>query len=110
MLAIGLTLVVVSSALGAVVPWLLRSGIDALAAREPVRRVTGVAAGIVGVALVGGALRFWMREVLNGLSRYIEYDLRQDLFAHLTTLDPAYFARTRTGDVMARLTNDLSAV
>jgi ATP-binding cassette, subfamily B, multidrug efflux pump len=110
MLAVGLTLVVVSSALGAVVPWLLRSGIDALAAHEPVRHVTVTAAGILGVALVGGALRFWMREVLNGLSRYIEYDLRQDLFVHLTTLDPAYFARTRTGDVMARLTNDLSAV
>ena len=51
-----------------------------------------------------------MREMLNGLSRYIEYDLRQDLFVHLTRLDDAYFARMRTGDLMARLTNDLSAV
>jgi ATP-binding cassette subfamily B protein len=110
MLVAGLVLVVVSSALGAVVPWLLRAGIDALQKHEPVRRVTLIAGGIVAVALVGGALRFWMREILNGLSRYIEYDLRQDLFAHLTTLDPGYFARTRTGDIMARLTNDLSAV
>jgi ATP-binding cassette subfamily B protein len=55
-------------------------------------------------------LRFWMREILNGLSRHIEYDLRQVLFAHLTTLDQGYFARVRTGDLMARLTNDLSAV
>jgi ATP-binding cassette subfamily B multidrug efflux pump len=110
MLVTGLGLVVVSSALGSVVPWLLRSGIDALQGRAPVRQVTLIAGGIVAVALIGGALRFWMREILNGLSRYIEYDLRQDLFAHLTTLDPAYFARTRTGDIMARLTNDLSAV
>jgi ATP-binding cassette subfamily B multidrug efflux pump len=110
MLVTGLVLVVVSSALGSVVPWLLRAGVDALQQREPVRRVTMIAGGIVAVALVGGALRFWMREILNGLSRYIEYDLRQDLFAHLTTLDPAYFARTRTGDIMARLTNDLGAV
>jgi ATP-binding cassette, subfamily B, multidrug efflux pump len=110
MLVTGLVLVVVSSALGSVVPWLLRSGIDALQGRGPVRQVTLIAAGIVAVALVGGALRFWMREILNGLSRNIEYDLRQDLFAHLTTLDAAYFARTRTGDIMARLTNDLSAV
>ena len=110
MLIGGLALVIVSSALGAVVPWLLRSGIDALLARESLRHVAPVAAGIVGIALVGGALRFWMREVLNGLSRYIEYDLRQALFTHLTTLDPGYFARTRTGDIMARLTNDLSAV
>lgn len=110
MLAAGLTLVVVSSALGSVVPWLLRAGIDDLLARAPLARVALIAGGIVGIALVGGALRFWMREVLNGLSRYIEYDLRQALFTHLTTLDPGYFARTRTGDVMARLTNDLSAV
>jgi ATP-binding cassette subfamily B protein len=69
-----------------------------------------IAAGIVAVALLGGALRYWMREMLNGLSRYIEYDLRQALFVHLTRLDGAYFARMRTGDLMARLTNDLSAV
>lgn len=110
MLLAGLALVIVSSALGAVVPWLLRAGIDALLARAPLRRVATFGAGIVGIALAGGALRFWMREVLNGLSRHIEYDLRQALFAHLTTLDPGYFARTRTGDLMARLTNDLSAV
>ena len=110
MLVSGLALVVGASALGSVVPWLLRSGVDALAAREPVRQVTRVGLGIVGVALVGGAMRYWMRELLNGLSRHIEYDLRQDMFAHITTLDPGYFARTRTGDLMARLTNDLAAV
>jgi ATP-binding cassette subfamily B protein len=110
MLASGLVLVMISSAIGAVVPWLLRAGIDSLQAGAPMRRVVSIGGGIVGVALVGGALRYWMREVLNGLSRYIEYDLRQALFEHLTTLDPGYFARTRTGDLMARLTNDLSAV
>src|SRR4029078_8554884 len=60
--------------------------------------------------LVGGAMRYWMRELLNGLSRYIEYDLRQALFIHLETLEGAYFARMRTRDIIARLTNDLSAL
>jgi ATP-binding cassette, subfamily B, multidrug efflux pump len=106
----GLALVVISSALGAVVPWLLRLGIDDLRAGTPLRDIWMIAGGIVGVALVGGALRYWMREMLNGLSRYIEYDLRQALFVHLTRLDGAYFGRMRTGDLMARLTNDLSAV
>ena len=106
----GLALVVVSSALGAVVPWLLRIGIDDLGAGAPLREIWAIAAGIVTVALVGGALRYWMRELLNGLSRHIEYDLRQALFVHLTRLDGAYFARMRTGDLMARLTNDLGAV
>ena len=106
----GLVLVVVSSALGAVVPWLLRLGIDDLRAGAPRREVWTIAAGIVAVALIGGALRYWMRELMNGLSRHIEYDLRQALFVHLTRLDGAYFARMRTGDLMARLTNDLGAV
>jgi ATP-binding cassette subfamily B protein len=110
LLAGGLALVVISSALGAVVPWLLRIGIDDLRAGTPLRGVWYIAGGIVAVALVGGVLRYWMREMLNGLSRYIEYDLRQALFVHLTRLDGAYFGRMRTGDLMARLTNDLSAV
>lgn len=110
MLATGLLIVVISSAIGAVVPWLLRAAIDSLRAGAPFSRVLTISAGLIGVALVGGALRYWMREVLNGLSRYIEYDLRQALFAHLTTLDQGYFGRTRTGDLMARLTNDLGAV
>ncbi|MEO6331194.1 MAG: ABC transporter ATP-binding protein, partial [Gemmatimonadaceae bacterium] len=46
----------------------------------------------------------------NGASRRIEFDLRNDLFSRLTTLDTSYYGSTRTGDIMARLTNDLSAV
>jgi ATP-binding cassette subfamily B multidrug efflux pump len=110
MLVSGLLLVIVSSAIGSVVPWLLRAGIDALQAGAQLRRMLLIAGAMIGIALGGGALRYWMREVLNGLSRYIEYDLRNALFAHLTTLDAGYFARMRTGDLMARLTNDLSAV
>ncbi|MDQ2667305.1 MAG: ABC transporter ATP-binding protein/permease [Gemmatimonadota bacterium] len=110
MLLSGLLLVIISSGIAAVVPWLLRAGIDSLQAGVEMRRMLVIGGAIIAVALVGGALRYWMREILNGLSRYIEYDLRQALFAHLTTLDPNYFARMRTGDLMARLTNDLSAV
>ncbi len=65
---------------------------------------------MIGVSLVGGVGRFWMRELLNGMSRWIEYDLRNDLFRNLEGLDATYYSRVRTGDLMARLTNDLSAV
>src|SRR6478752_6533183 len=106
----GLVLIVISSAIGAVVPWLLRAGIDDLRTGAPTSRIWTIGGGIVALALVGGGMRFWMRELLNGLSRYIEYDLRQALFVHLETLEGAYFGRMRTGDLMARLTNDLSAV
>jgi ATP-binding cassette subfamily B multidrug efflux pump len=106
----GLVLVVVSTAITSVIPWLLRQGIDAMLKGAPARVVWMVAAAIVGTALVAGVMRYEMRSLMNGVSRWIEYDLRNDLFAHLETLDASYFARTRTGDLMARLTNDLGAV
>lgn len=109
-LVTGLVLVVVSTAIASVIPWFLRLGIDAIRAGEPFRRTLILAGEIVAVGIFAGFLRYGMREILNGISRKIEYDLRNDLFVHLEKLDASYFGRTRTGDIMARLTNDLSAV
>ena len=109
-LVIGLTLVMVSSALASVLPWLLREAIDGIRAGAQLRNIWLIAAGMVVLALATGTARYWMRELLNGLSRRIEYDLRNDLFVHLTRLDAPYFVRMRTGELMARLTNDLGAV
>lgn len=108
--ALGLLLTVVSSALASVPPWLLRSAVDGMRAGASQARIIQLAAGMVGLAIVAGTMRFGMRELLNGLSRRIEYDLRNDLFRQLTRLDAAFYARHRTGDLMARLTNDLGAV
>jgi len=106
----GLLIVVASSAITSVIPWLLRKAIDAIDAGAPLSTIWRISGLIVLAAIVGGGFRYGMRELMNGVSRWIEYDLRNDLFTHLETLDTAYFARTRTGDIMARLTNDLSAV
>ncbi len=65
---------------------------------------------LLAFALLKGVFQFGMRVILIGISRDVEYDLRNDLFAHLTSLSPDYYARTRTGDIMARATNDLNAV
>jgi len=107
---IGLLIVVASSAITSVIPWLLRRAVDAIGAGAPIGTIWRLSGLIVLAAIVGGAFRYGMRELINGVSRWIEYDLRNDLFMHLETLDSAYFAQTRTGDIMARLTNDLSAV
>ena len=61
-------------------------------------------------ALLKGVFQFGMRVILIGMSRDVEYDLRNDLFGHLVSLAPDYYGRTRTGDIMARATNDLNAV
>ena len=91
-------------------PWVLRRAIDAIGAGAPMSAIWKLSGLIVLAAIIGGAFRYGMRELMNGVSRRMEYDLRNDLFKHLETLDAEYFAQTRTGDIMARLTNDLSAV
>lgn len=106
----GLFIVLASSAIGSVIPWLLRRAIDAIGANAPMSTIWKLSGLIVLAAIIGGGFRYGMRELMNGVSRWMEYDLRNDLFTHLETLDAEYFAQTRTGDIMARLTNDLSAV
>src|SRR6185295_125335 len=107
---VGLLIVLASSAITSVIPWLLRRAIDAIGAGAPLRTIWELSGLIVLAAIIGGAFRYGMRELMNGVSRWMEYDLRNDLFTHLETLDASYFAQTRTGDIMARLTNDLGAV
>lgn len=65
---------------------------------------------IIGSMLVRGVLSFWTRWILIGVSREIEYDLRNDLLARLLKLEPEFYVRNRTGDLMSRATNDLNAV
>jgi ATP-binding cassette subfamily B protein len=65
---------------------------------------------LLGIAIVGGYFRFLMRRIMVGASRIIEYDLRNDFFAHLERLPAGYFQERRTGDLMSRATNDLNAV
>ena len=65
---------------------------------------------LIAVMLVKGFFSFWTRWILIGVSREIEYDLRNDLLARLVKLDPEFYVRNRTGDLMSRATNDLNAV
>jgi len=65
---------------------------------------------LVAVAAGKGIFQFLTRWVVIGISREIEFDLRNDLFRHLESLDFGFYQRTRTGDIMARATNDLNSV
>jgi ATP-binding cassette subfamily B multidrug efflux pump len=108
--AAGLISVVISAGLASTIPSLLRRGLDTMRAGTDSVALWRLAGVMLVTALTSGVLRFVMRRVLNGVSRRIETDLRHDVFARLTTLDAAWFGQWRTGDLMARLTNDLSAV
>ncbi|HKS81759.1 MAG TPA: ABC transporter ATP-binding protein [Candidatus Acidoferrales bacterium] len=65
---------------------------------------------LMAVMLVKGFFSFWSRWILIGVSREIEYDLRNDLLARLLRMEPEFYVRNRTGDLMSRATNDLNAV
>jgi ATP-binding cassette subfamily B protein len=65
---------------------------------------------LLGIAAVAGTALYLTRQIIIGASREIEFDIRNDLFAHLTKQAPEFFQRHRTGDIMARSTNDLNAV
>src|SRR5438067_3529692 len=65
---------------------------------------------LLAVAVTKGIFQYLTRWIVIGVSREIEFDLRNDLFRHLETLSYSYYQRTRTGDIMARATNDLNAV
>jgi ATP-binding cassette subfamily B protein len=109
-LALGLGALVLKDVAGAVQPLVIRAAIDTLSNAFGLARLLRFAALLVGLAAVKGLFQYWMRVIMIGISRDIEYDLRNDLFRHLVELSPDYYGRMRTGDIMARATNDLNAV
>lgn len=110
-IAWGLVLVVVSNALTLAAPFFIKQGIDSLGRPDVTRAdVLRYAALVVLTAVLGGAARFGMRQILNSVSRWVEYDLRNDFFHHLLRLDAGFYGATQTGDIMSRATNDISAV
>jgi ATP-binding cassette, subfamily B, multidrug efflux pump len=95
---------------GAISPLIIGWSIDALTHGAGLNRALGLAGLLLGISALKGLFQFWMRVIIIGISRDIEYDLRNDLFRHLVSLSPDYYGRQRTGDIMARATNDLNAV
>ncbi len=106
----GLTLVVVSNIFALAWPYLLKLGIDALETGTTASALAAYAGLIIGLSLLGGIGRYLMREILNGMSRRVETDLRDDFFAHLLRLSPDFYQRVPTGELMSRATNDIPAV
>lgn len=108
---LGLVCVLFANVFQVAGPWLLKLAIDGIGDPEVTRsRIAGLAGLIVLVAFVGGVFRYGMRELLNGISRRMEADIRDDFFRHLLRLDPAFYGRVRTGDLMSHATNDTLAV
>jgi ATP-binding cassette subfamily B protein len=91
-------------------PWVLKLAVDDLTLGVTRTKLLYYAGLTLAIACVGGFFRFLTRRVIVGISRHIEYDLRNDFFGHLQRFPMRYFQATRTGDLMSRATNDLNAV
>jgi len=91
-------------------PLVIRRAIDDLHLGVTEQKLGKYALYLLAVAALKGIFQFLTRSIVIGVSREIEFDLRNDLFRHLESLSYSYYQRTRTGDIMARATNDLNAV
>ena len=109
-LTLGLACVFGTASVSLLSPWVLKYAIDDLSTMVTRVKLAQYAGALLGIAVVGGCFRFLSRRVIVGISREIEYDLRNDFYAHLQRLSVSYFQSVRTGDIMSRATNDLSAV
>ncbi len=110
-LILGTLFVLVSVTLGIFTPRFTGEAIDYLKTPGATGRgIIKFVLLIIGTQVVSGVFLFFQRRTLINMSRYIEYDLRQDFYGHLQNLPLEFFQRHRTGDLMARATNDLGAV
>ena len=109
-LLLGLLCLVVTTLLSVASPWVLRYAVDDLTRALTRGKLLLYAAVLVGLVVVEGVFRYFMRRVLISLSRQLEFELRDDVFSHLTRLSARYYHTHRVGDIMSRATNDLSAV
>jgi ATP-binding cassette subfamily B protein len=91
-------------------PRVLQWAVDALSRGDTRIKVLIFAGLLVAIALVKGVFLYSQRWILIGISREIEFDMRNDLFRKLEEQDSGFYQRYRTGDIMARMTNDLNAV
>ncbi len=131
-LAIGIIFILITTALQVLNPWLIKYAIDYIShiktadpktmlplmdtflahvsMSSPTRILLAYILIIILATILQGVFRFLMRYTIIGVSRKIEYDIRNDYFTHLQRLTQSFYQRNQMGDLMARATNDLNAV
>jgi ATP-binding cassette subfamily B protein len=101
---------VLTNAVALAAPWVLKKVIDGLRVSVTGDKLARYALWIVGIAVVSGIFRYLMRSIIIGVSRKIEFDLRNDFFAHLLRQPMSFYHHHQTGEIMSRATSDMNAV
>ncbi len=109
-LIVGFLCVIFSNLAATASPWFLKLAIDSLDKSISSQKILGYGILIIVFAALSGVFLFLMRRIMIGVSRYIEYDIRNDLFAHFLKLSCSFYQENRTGDLLSRSTSDMNAV
>lgn len=109
-LLLGFSFILLSNAFQVYIPLQLRKGINTIIDKGEPSKLIEYALLIVGAAFLSGLFRFLIRETIIVVSREIEYDLRNDFWAHIQKLSLRFFQNNSTGNMMSHATNDISAV
>lgn len=107
---LGFVFILLTNAIGIFEPYVLKQAIDALQGEITSKRLFLFGLAILGVVIAEGFFLYLTRQTLIVMSRFIEYDLRNDFLQHLQKMSQRFFHKFSTGDLMARATNDLNAV
>jgi len=108
--AAGLGTMVLSAASFLATPRIVRHILESLEKDASPERIAAACGAILALGAIAAVLFFFTRRILIGASRDIEFEMREDLFAHLLRLPPRWHRKSRVGDVMSRAVNDLAAV
>src|SRR5262245_58389548 len=110
-LALGFVCILLTNLFVLTMPRVIGYAVDRLKDEGVTRQQLAVyGALIIALAIGEGVFRFLMRRLVIGVSRDVEYAMRNDLFEHLETLPMPFYQKNRTGELMSRVTNDLSNV
>ncbi|MEX0750953.1 MAG: ABC transporter ATP-binding protein [Dehalococcoidia bacterium] len=109
-MSVGLLALAVAAGFFVLSPYILGAAIDDLREGVTTRKLFLYAGILIGLQLGDSACRYVTRVFVSGSSRHIEYDLRNDVYSHIQSLDQRFFHDNQTGDLMARVSNDVTTV
>jgi ATP-binding cassette, subfamily B, multidrug efflux pump len=109
-LFLGIFTLLVTNALGVLIPWLLKVAIDDLGKNLQYQGILYYTGLILALATIMGLIRVWSRVLIFSIGRLVEFDLKGQIFAHLLRMAPSYFAKNPVGDLINRATSDVDSV
>jgi ATP-binding cassette subfamily B protein len=109
-LTVGIACILAGVIFNVTIPLIVGRAVDANWTKVTWTQLTIAALKVIGLSLASGIFLFLQRRILIGMSRHVEYDLRQEFYAHLVDQPLLFFQEHRIGDLMSRATNDLAAV